>query len=435
MPLETVKNHSSLAWLMWGFGAAFTLLQFLLQGSVSVMVPHLVSSFNLDEVKVGVLSSSYFWTYLLLQIPAGIAVDRIGAKRLLSVAMVLCAIGCLIFAGASSYHVAIAGRMLIGLSTSPALVASFYLAANWFEPRRFAFVVGVTETIAMGGGAIGSEFLSQFVDVIGWRWLMVDCAGVIFILALATMLVLRDAPPDKDPQQVDGPERSLWEQLFRVIKLPKVWFCGLFAGVMFAVISALATLWIIPYLAQRYQLDVRYAALGSVALFAGAAIGSPLLGHLSDYVAKRRPLMALGTVLTIISLSLAIYYPLLPFAGVIALLFIAGFSCSVYILPFAVVSEITSINIRGTAMGFVNMMCLLLGAPILQPLIGWILRQQSIATVSTGMHDFNLHAYHLAFLPVIIILFLGLIPLYFIGENYCLRQYSVVDSEVEPEPV
>ena len=56
-----------------------------------------------------------------------------------------------------------------------------------------------------------------------------------------------------------------------------------------------------------------------------------------------------------------------------ACMFCLGFFAAVYVVPFALIKKYTDVNYRGVAMGFANMMCIILGAPILQPLMGWII--------------------------------------------------------------
>src|SRR5665213_3483128 len=48
--------------------------------SVVLALPHFVRQFHLTDLDRGLLNSAFFWSYAVLQIPAGWAVDRYGAK-------------------------------------------------------------------------------------------------------------------------------------------------------------------------------------------------------------------------------------------------------------------------------------------------------------------------------------------------------------------
>ena len=161
------KAPPAKAWLMWGLTIVFLLFQFVLQGSVSGMAPFLANDFNTDVAAVGLVSSSYFWTYLLLQVPGGALADRIGARHLLIAGTVICAAGTLLFAVSPGIHTAMLARMLTGLGTAPALASCFYLIGNWFSPSYFAFVIGLSEALAMLSGGIGGEVISTLTTLIG----------------------------------------------------------------------------------------------------------------------------------------------------------------------------------------------------------------------------------------------------------------------------
>ena len=48
--------------------------------SVAVADPSFKAFFHLNPTSSGVLNSVFFWTYALLQLPAGMLVDRFGVK-------------------------------------------------------------------------------------------------------------------------------------------------------------------------------------------------------------------------------------------------------------------------------------------------------------------------------------------------------------------
>ncbi len=404
---------SSKAWFMWGLAIIFLLLQFVLQGSVSGMAPFLAKDFNTDVAAIGLISSSYFWTYLLLQLPGGVLVDRLGAKTILVAGSIICAIGTLLFAMSPNVHTAVWSRMLTGLGTAPALACGFYLIGTWFTPVYFAFVVGLSEALAMLSGGVGSEIISTAAIHVGWRTVLV-CAG-IFCLVLTVLMVifLRDRPQQSHHLKKATPHLSIKQQLVAVLRLPQVWLNGLFSGLIFPVISLLATYWCIPYLMVRYGITIQLAALGNLALFIGAGLGCPFLGHVSDFFRRRKVVMAIGALAAFVTFSMALYIPHLRFAYVIALLFLTGIFSSVYMLPFALVNEIAPEEVRGTAMGFTNMLSIIFGAPLFMPLVGFLLKSQAVSHDAT---NFSISSYTMALSILPISLLLALLVLVWIRE-------------------
>jgi MFS family permease len=404
---------SSKAWFMWGLAIIFLLLQFILQGSVSGMAPFLAKDFNTDVAAIGLISSSYFWTYLLLQLPGGVLVDRLGAKTILVAGSIICAIGTLLFAMSPNVHTAVWSRMLTGLGTAPALACGFYLIGTWFTPAYFAFVVGLSEALAMLSGGVGSEIISTAAIHIGWRSVLV-CAGIFcLVLTVIMAIFLRDRPTQSHHLKKAASDLSIKQQLTAVLRLPQVWLNGLFSGLIFPVISLLATYWCIPYLMVRYGITIQLAALGNLALFLGAGLGCPFLGHLSDFFRRRKVVMAIGALAAFVTFSMALYIPHLRFAYVVTLFFLTGIFSSVYMLPFALVNEIAPEEVRGTAMGFTNMLSIIFGAPLFMPLVGFLLKSQEISQNAT---NFSISSYTMALSILPASLLLALLVLVWIRE-------------------
>ena len=149
-------------------------------------------------------------------------------------------------------------------------------------------------------------------------------------------------------------------------------------------------------------MNLSTAALVSAMIFIGTAVGAPTWGWLSDRYGGRRPIMAIGTIMSLISMLLFLYLSHVSLAWMYVLFLTLGFGCAVYVLPFAIVSRIMPLPVKGTAMGFINMLCIVIGAPLLQPISGWLLELH---------HDGD---YHLALSVFPMALALGLLVILFI---------------------
>ena len=92
---------ASLAWTIWGLGAALYFIAFYQRVAPAVIANELTSEFALTATSLGNLSAFYFYSYVGFQIPTGLLVDRWGARKLLTLGCVMAAIGTLVFAMAS----------------------------------------------------------------------------------------------------------------------------------------------------------------------------------------------------------------------------------------------------------------------------------------------------------------------------------------------
>ena len=85
----------------------------------AVVSANLITDFALNAWTVGFLTSTYFLTFTVAQLPIGIALDRFGPRRTECVLLLFTAIGALIFALANSIGQLSLGRALIGLGSPP----------------------------------------------------------------------------------------------------------------------------------------------------------------------------------------------------------------------------------------------------------------------------------------------------------------------------
>ena len=126
---------ASLAWLVWGLGAALYLIAFYQRVAPAVLVQELTREFSLTGAALGNLSAFYFYSYVAMQIPTGLIADRWGPRKLLTAGAALTAAGTLVFALAPTAHVANAGRLAIGAAAGVAFVAMLKLASHWMPSR------------------------------------------------------------------------------------------------------------------------------------------------------------------------------------------------------------------------------------------------------------------------------------------------------------
>jgi MFS family permease len=419
--IRTTRFSRILPWLVWGMSSLFVTYQMLLQTAPSVMITDFEQAFSINAFGVSLLASSFYYTYVLFQIPSGMLIDRVQPRYCLTACLILISIVTAVLASAHTLNMARTARILQGAFSSPSVIPAMYLAAIWFPARRFALLAGLTEMIGMSGSAIGQIMLAPACGYFGWRAALVGCAMAGLILAGLTWFIIRNKPADENctlnSVPATAPHKThIFRNLMIVISYPQAWINGLFAGLLFSVSGAFGAFWCIPYLIQTYSVSLNVAAAASSMTLFGTALGAPAIGWLSDRLGVRRLPMIMSTVVVLVLMLVLLYVPINNLPAMFFLLFFLGFFSSAYVLPYAVVRDFVPAHVRGTAMGYTNMMCILIGAPILQPLIGWILDNDMKHAVSSSL------AYQHALLVLPISLGLGLLLAFFVRETYCGRK-------------
>ena len=232
-----VAIGSGRAWLIFVVASLSISYQFFLQSVPGLMIPGLHRAFGTNSTQVGFLTSCFFYTYLALQIPAGLVVDCIGPRRALLWGMIGCSLGSLLFAIAPSYWVAVAARLLMGLSAAFFVPASMITAQGWHPIGRFAMLAGMAESIGMAGGALGEEGTGHAVLLFGWRHSMWGCFLLGLMLLVVMWLVIRDPERTKDDRPLSQRFACMGRALLHVLSLPRLWLIAAFASLTFGLLA------------------------------------------------------------------------------------------------------------------------------------------------------------------------------------------------------
>jgi len=148
--------------------ATYMISQFQ-RSAIGVIGPDLARELALDASRLGFLSSAFFLSFALAQIPVGIAIDRYGARATLIVSAAIALAGSLLFAMAQTGTGLIAARALIGLGCSSFFMGPLAIYARRFPPERFAILTSLTLGAGSLGTLVATAPLAAVSAWIGWR--------------------------------------------------------------------------------------------------------------------------------------------------------------------------------------------------------------------------------------------------------------------------
>ncbi len=416
---KTLKNLYP--WFIWFLSSSFIFYKYVLQVSPSIMTGDLMKAFSLSGESMGSLAAFYFYAYLVMQLPAGLLLDRFNPRYIFSMAILTCASGAWIFSQAATLGAAELGRFLIGVGGAFSAVGTMKFISLWFPPKKFALVSGLMMTMAMLGAVGGEAPLAYLSNNLGWRHAIEICAAIGLLLTMLFFLMIRDKPASASLTQKITLSQ-LFHGLVALLKNKQSWLISAYSGLAFAPVSAFAGLWGIPFMMQKYSLHKEVAAgLVSIA-FIGFAIGSPFGGWLSDRIQRRKPIMIIGTSVSLLSLATIIYYPGLSYLSLGILLLIFGLFSGFFFVSFAHIREINNPELSGSSIGFINMFDALFGA-LSEPLIGKLLDLGWHGTMFKGARIFSTNDYQSALIILPIAMTIALVLQVFIKETYCRSTY------------
>lgn len=417
------QNHSRVqAFFIFFLAASFYLYEFILQVAPSVMAQPMMKTFQISAEGFGVISAFYFYAYAPMQLPAGVLFDRYGPRKLMTVALMICAAGSFFFASTDSVVTASMGRFLIGIGSAFSFIGVLVLISRWFPPEHFALLAGIAQLMSSIGAMFGEMPLASLVEKVGWRQASFILAMVGFFLALLLWTFIRDFP-NKPTQTM--PARRLRDEGKRFIDVcgkSYTWLTGLYAFSIWTPIAVFAALWGVPFLVEKYQISVVVASGLCSMCWLGIGLGSPFLGWLSDKLESRRIALGISAFLGLCATLILLYLPGVPLAWMYLVLFILGLGASGQTVSFAVVKDNNPPQLVGTASGF-NNLSVLIGGAIFQPLVGIFLHHSNSWQIIGDVPVYTVESYQQALLVMPCCYLLSLIlVLFFMKESHPGKQ-------------
>ena len=150
---QTAADNSGVPRRRWriAFLLAFgVLVNFFDRINLSVSRDALHASFGLSLVAFGYLSSAFSWTYALMQMPAGIWLDRLGVRRVGRISALLWSVSSFAAALAPGLGWFFGARFLLGMSESPTFPANAKALGYWFTREERTLATAITASSAPG---------------------------------------------------------------------------------------------------------------------------------------------------------------------------------------------------------------------------------------------------------------------------------------------
>jgi MFS transporter, ACS family, D-galactonate transporter len=253
------------------------LVNFFDRVNLSVSQDALHASFGLSLVAFGFLSSAYSWTYALMQIPAGVLLDRFGVRRVGMISTLLWSAASFGAAISSGLAGLFGARFLLGIGEASTFPANAKALGYWFPQAERSLATAITDSAAKFSTAIGVPFLGVLLLRFGWRWSFAVTGLISFlylILFYLTYFNPREDPglsadefqfmksggvqPEGISREGNAPERGA--TLGYLLRQPKVYGLGLGWGAYNYSFYLLLT-WLPTYLSFAHHVDLLHSVM------------------------------------------------------------------------------------------------------------------------------------------------------------------------------
>jgi len=321
-----------------------TAILFLTYLTVAMSLPavpvHVVQGLNLSNAAGGLAVGIAFLSTILTRTHSGARADRIGGKRCMQEGLILYAVaGVICLASSSSqlpvagaYAVLIAGRLLLGLGESLAMVGMVSWSIGVMGQARSGKVLSLVGMGMYGAFAAGGPLGLALLHQVGFAGLM----GVCTLLPLVGLIAIHRLPAVEPHAGKREPFRTI---------IGRIWRAGAAVGLQGVGFAALGAFFSLYFLSRGWP----YAGLGLTCFGIGFVLVRILCGHLPDKIG--------GTRVAIVSLIVEacgqylLWLAPSPTAALVGAL-LTGLGCSM-VFP-AMGSEVVKRvppQLRGTAIG------------------------------------------------------------------------------------
>ena len=241
----------------------------------------LTKEFSLDPAQLGFLTSCYFITATLAQLPLGMALDKYGPGRVQGSLMLLAAVGAAMFARADSFAVLAIGRALIGLGVAGALMAGMKANVMALKRERVPLMNGAFIAIGSAGAVATSLPLDWLLSLITWRELFY---GLAIASAVSALLILVLVPHMRAAGD-GGTSTSIG--LRQIVADTRFWRLAPLSALICGSAWAIQGLWAAPWLRDVAAMDRSEVAAALFAMASALCVGALGFGVVLDCLRRR----------------------------------------------------------------------------------------------------------------------------------------------------
>jgi predicted MFS family arabinose efflux permease len=298
-------TRSKYRWFIVFLLFAITVVNYIDRAAISYAIPLMERDLGLSSADTGAILGAFGLGYAVTTLIGGFAVDRYGARTVLTVAALLWSLSIGATALAGGFVVLYAARVLLGVSEGPNFPALTGAVSHWLSPQERATALGNALLAVPLALAIGGPIVTQLLAWLDWRLTF----AALFVLSVLWVplwyFLFRDSPADSrfvnqaelvhirtsqgatspPPHAVlkSWPEPGVLKALLtnRTL-LANTWTFFVFGYFLFFFMS-----WLPSYLERVYGLNLRTVGLFTVLPWLAATVMLWLLGSWSDHLLKR----------------------------------------------------------------------------------------------------------------------------------------------------
>jgi len=271
-------------------------INFMHRINLSVAAPAIAKDFGWDAGKMGLLFSSYQWTYCLFLLVWGFMSDRIGTRWINGLSVTIWSIAGMLTGVAATFGTMLATRLALGAGEAASFPTSGKVVRQWFPPSERGLATAIFNAGTFAGPAFSAPLVAWLLLKQGWRMSFLITGSMGFFWVFLWLMFFR-APSEcswlqeeernyiaaqTDSQVKTAPKGAL----LRLMGRRTMWGLFLTQGCC-AYTMLLFLFWLPSYLVQSRHMSLVRASWFTSLPYVVAVILGLMIGKLSDSVLSR----------------------------------------------------------------------------------------------------------------------------------------------------
>jgi ACS family D-galactonate transporter-like MFS transporter len=197
--------------------AASVLINYIDRSNLSIAAPLIKDELGISAWQLGKLLSAFFWTYALLQIPAGWLVDRFDVKWVFAAGFFVWSAATAITGFLPGFTALLIIRVILGLGEAVAFPSYGKILCAHFSESQRGFANSMLMAGLALGPALGMWLGGSAVGRFGWRpfFVTLGLAALLWLPLWWAWMPRRTVAPSRSPVHAAGVldilrQRSAW---------------------------------------------------------------------------------------------------------------------------------------------------------------------------------------------------------------------------------
>ena len=328
------------------------ILNFVDKTAINFAIIPITKELNLTSDKAGLVLSSFFLSYAIMQFIGGYLADKFGIKKVLTGAVFLWSFATILTGLVRSTPGLIVSRFLVGTGEGAFPASTSVAIVDNFKKQERARAKSVVSGGASIGFAIGSIVVTLMITSLGWKWMFILLGFLGIILALVLWLVLQ---PSEKKANNSVEKKNINKSLVKSsLKNPLVW------KLMIAAFFTNITFWGLQSWLPSYWTKVKGMEMVTMGVYSSVPY---ILGLCSFLISgwildkfmsgREKYMFIVGALLSALFIYLMFNTNSIPLAfSYLALsnIFLNAMNITVFVLPMKNIPE----SSVGTATGIIN---------------------------------------------------------------------------------